>query len=156
MKIHLTCLLRLLPPKRLAVYCLIKLLCLSLSKNVHLSIQLFQAGWMDALISHHFSFRIPTALSMSYISPTLPPLSVLRSFLTAIFLVPFLPPSFTHLLCLSAVMTGMQAEGEESCWVKQRRTTRPTQLPQGMCVCVCLCMSVSVHQCVYVCKFMTE
>lgn len=67
--------------------------------------------------------------------------------------VPFaLPSSFAHSHPPSLYCDDWDAgrrRGE--CWVKQRRTTRPTQLPPGMCVCVCVCVHVCLYLCIIVC-----
>ncbi len=109
----------------------------------------------SATISHNvclfFSLSLPIPHFLCL--PSLLPFPLfLLSFLTTMFLLPFHPPSFTHLLCLCAVMAEMQAEGEESA-----ELNRDAQLGQHNClrgcvyVCVHVCICASVCMCVCVC-----
>lgn len=101
----------------------------------------------------------PTVAIPSLFSPSAFPLHILRppslqslnlllyflSSLTTIFHLPVPPPPFTHSPPASLRCDDRDAgtrRGE--CWVKQRRTTRPTQLPSEMSACVRPCMFVSV------------
>ena len=68
--------------------------------------------------------------------------------LTTMFILPFLSPSFTHLLYLCSVMTKMQAEGEESAELNRDAQLGQHKCLRDVCMCVCSCMFGSVHQCV--------
>ncbi len=76
------------------------------------------------------------------------PLFCITFFPSTVFLLPFLPPSFAHLLCFWAAMTEMQAEGEENA-----ELNRDAQLGQRICLqrCVYVLVCVCLYPCICVC-----